>query len=646
MHRYRIFHILALFLVLIILAGLLPQTTPAERAAAASASPALLSQSGGASLGVAYGSGFMYVGMGPRLYIYNVSILSNPVLLGISGLLPDVIQDVELVESTNRVYVTLGEGGLAVFSTVNKTTPELLGTYDTPGFARGLFMNGNYAYVADGVNGLVVLNISTPTAIFQAAYYDTPGEARMVAITGTNRTFVADGTGGMLVFEVNPSAGEITPKASWLPPSGVTESVVVGGETDTIVYLALGDAGVRSLKVSQNYVVFWEEKDGFTVNNTPGYAQDLMMYGTYLYVADGVGGLRVINKDATLLNELGDFDSAGIASGLDLYCSISGCYVFLADTSSVYVATALEVTHPTGMASRSSLALPTRLAVSGDTAYLADPLQGLRIVNLSNPSQPTLTGTFDTPGVTYDVAVREATAYVADGLAGLQMIDITNPSLPVKSGEVNTPGDTVGVALADDAVYLADSDNGLVGIAFTETQVISGTFNTAGTALDVAVAGGYAYVADGLNGLVIVNRSPLEAMTLAGWVNTPGRASALALSGDLLYLADGTSGLRIYHVGNPSLPLELGVYDTVGEAVDVAVTGSMVYLVEKDAGVHMLDVSDPVRPRRVLFYPTIGSARGVAADTRYVLIGDEQGGLLVLSAPPSSYFLRLPLVMR
>ena len=130
MHRYRIFHILALFLVLIMLAGLLPQTTPAERAAAASASPALLSQSGGASLGVAYGSGFMYVGMGPRLYIYNVSILSNPVLLGISGLLPDVIQHVELVESTNRVYVTLGEGGLAVFSTVNKTTPELLGTYD------------------------------------------------------------------------------------------------------------------------------------------------------------------------------------------------------------------------------------------------------------------------------------------------------------------------------------------------------------------------------------------------------------------------------------------------------------------------------------------------------------------------------------
>ncbi len=620
----------------------------ADRAVAAPDSPALLSQSGGASLGVAYGSGTMYVGMGPRLYIYNVSILSNPVLLGISGMLPDVIQDVVLVDSTNRVYVTLGEGGLAVFSTVNKTAPLLLGTYDTAGFARGLFMDGNYAYIADGANGLVVLNISNPSAIVQAAYYDTPGNARGVDrfyYDGGAKTYIADGSEGLQVLAVNVSTGEVGWLASWKPEDYpvYVEAVVV---LDRMVYMALGDQGVRVIRVSLENTVF----DNYAITDTPGYAQDFMLMDTYLYVADGVGGLRVINKDTGLLNEMGAFDSPGIASGLALYPVTGGCYAFLADTSGVFVVTTLDETHPTGMASRSSLAVPTRIAVSGDTAYLADPIQGLRIVNLSNPSAPALTGMFETPGVTYDVAVRDATAYVADGKAGLQMVDITNPSLPVKRGEVNTPGDTVGVALADDAVYLADSDNGLVGITFTETLtgtvVVSGTFNTNGTALDVAVAGGYAYVADGLNGLVIVNRYPLETMTLAGWFDTPGKAYALALSGDLLFLADGTEGLRIFNIGNPVVPLQLSTYDTMGEAVDVAVRGSMVYLVEKDAGVHMVDVSDPVRPRQVLFYPTTGAARGVAADARYVLVGDEQGGLLVFSAPPSSYFLRLPLVMR
>jgi hypothetical protein len=64
--------------------------------------------------------------------------------------------------------------------------------------------------------------------------------------------------------------------------------------------------------------------------------------------------------------------------------------------------------------------------VAGDLAFVTDGSSGLQIINITNPSAPTLTGTYDTTQTANDVTVAGDLAFVADGFSGLQIINITN----------------------------------------------------------------------------------------------------------------------------------------------------------------------------------------------------------------------------
>ncbi|MDY6954769.1 MAG: dockerin type I domain-containing protein, partial [Thermodesulfobacteriota bacterium] len=82
-------------------------------------------------------------------------------------------------------------------------------------------------------------------------------------------------------------------------------------------------------------------------------------------------------------------------------------------------------------------------------------------VDVSDPRDPTIIGSVDTPGTASGVAVIGEKAYVADGLWGLQVIDVSDPRDPTIIGFVDTPGTASGVAVIGEKAYVADHDKGL-----------------------------------------------------------------------------------------------------------------------------------------------------------------------------------------
>ncbi|MDI6756244.1 MAG: hypothetical protein QME78_17875 [Thermodesulfobacteriota bacterium] len=81
-----------------------------------------------------------------------------------------------------------------------------VGYYDTPGYAYGVAVSGNYAYVADGGSGLRIINISDPATPTEAGFYDTPGYAMGVAVSG-DYAYVADGDAGLRIYQGYGPAG-------------------------------------------------------------------------------------------------------------------------------------------------------------------------------------------------------------------------------------------------------------------------------------------------------------------------------------------------------------------------------------------------------------------------------------------------------
>jgi hypothetical protein len=72
--------------------------------------------------------------------------------------------------------------------------------------------------------------------------------------------------------------------------------------------------------------------------------------------------------------------------------------------------------------------------VAGDFAYLADGYDGLRVVDLSDPTAPIEVGWLDTPGYAHDVALAGKLAVLAASYGGLRLIDVSTPSNPVELG--------------------------------------------------------------------------------------------------------------------------------------------------------------------------------------------------------------------
>jgi hypothetical protein len=106
-------------------------------------------------------------------------------------------------------------------------------------------------------------------------------------------------------------------------------------------------------------------------------------------------------------------------------------------------------------------------------AYLADGNTGLRIIDITYPTEPTAAGNYDTPGFAWDVCVVDGYAYVADGASGLQIIDVSDPSNLTVVGSYDTPGSAEGVFVENGYIYVADVGSFMV-LGFNTTGVEEG----------------------------------------------------------------------------------------------------------------------------------------------------------------------------
>ncbi len=276
---------------------------------------------------------------------------------------------------------------------------------------------------------------------------------------------------------------------------------------------------------------------------------------------------------------------------------------------------------------------PYGLHVVGNFVYVADYGQGLQIINVSNPTAPTLAGTYNTPGIAYDVYVASNFAYVANDSSGLRIIDVSNPAAPTLTGTYDTPGNSRGVHVVGNFAYIADYTFGLqiINVSNSTAPTLTGTYDTPGSAYRVHVVGNFAHVADGNFGLQIIDVSNPAVPTLAGTYNTQGIAYGVHVSGNFAYVADGSSGLRIINVSNPAAPTLTGTYDTPGSAFGVHVLGNLAYVADYTFGLQIIDVSNPASPTLTGNYDTLGLsfAYDVHVANNFAYMGDSTSGVQI-----------------
>lgn len=114
-----------------------------------------------------------------------------------------------------------------------------------------------------------------------------------------------------------------------------------------------------------------------------------------------------------------------------------------------------------------------RIVFEGDYAYVADYSSGLQVINITDPTTPTITGSYNTAGNAFEAVVEGNYAYLADDWNGLTVIDISDHSNPTFAGFyyiVPMPRDIV---IEGNYAYLADGGAGLQVVVNSISPVFS-----------------------------------------------------------------------------------------------------------------------------------------------------------------------------
>ncbi|TAK33847.1 MAG: hypothetical protein EPO21_11525 [Chloroflexota bacterium] len=378
-----------------------------------------------------------------------------------------------------------------------------------------------------------------------------------------------------------------------------------------------------------------------------GGAVAFALQGNYAYV--GVGP-RLVTVDITDPAHMTVIGQSDVQSSYIRGVAVSGNYAYAASGTRLNVFDISNASHPTAVAvwvrPTNTPGLAAGITVVGSYAYLADGASGLRIIDISDPLNPSQAGHYVTPGGQgggQAVKVVGSLAYVADGPGGLQIIDVSNPSAPTWVGSFanyaepapsTLTGKALGVFVNNGLAYVGD-DLGLLivdvstpsspsFVSFISTEQC-GQHGVGPGATDVFVVGGRAYVANqgtwgdvqsGLyvhSGLYIVDVSaPATPQFVAQWgtdVRDTGTAHGIAVSGGHAFVAFNAGLFRAVDVvnlqpshyaacppGTPNL-LQAGDYvPKIGSLNGVVVENGYAYGASPWNGLRVMDVSNPASP--------------------------------------------------
>jgi len=358
----------------------------------------------------------------------------------------------------------------------------------------------------------------------------------------------------------------------------------------------------------------------------------------HVYAALGSKGLAAVDvSNPALLSVESTFTPADGSSVASVFAS--GDYAYITNIGNRFkIVNVSNPANPTqaGAETLSGLLVSAvNVSVTGNVAAVVDQVNGLHLIDVSTKSNPQWESVTGIAGA-YDVRLDGAYAYVASIAGGLDIVDygaagtINNPQL--RGGYTPTGGYSVAVFTDGNTAWLADQANGLhvIDVSDRNNPALSSTIAGTAGAYSAAVYDGYTYVCDYTAGLQRVSGG-------AAAFDPPADAQDLFVDADdYLYVIDnggGTpagDGLRIldaFHAGNVGY---LGFVATPGQAHGVFASGDYAYVADGGSGLQIIDIGDRSNPAIVGSRDTAGSAQAVHVAGNYAYVADLAAGLQVI----------------
>ncbi len=233
------------------------------------------------------------------------------------------------------------------------------------------------------------------------------------------------------------------------------------------------------------------------------------------------------------------------------------------------------------------------LFVYGDYVYLAGYKNGLRIVDVSNPSSPVLVDTFPMGTYVVDVFVSGNYAYVLDSDLSIKVLDISQPTMPVLIGDFESQTSIADIWVRGRYLFCAGPFFKVLDISNPSAPREISSIDIGDSGGDIFVDGNYAYIAGPR--FHIIDISDVTKPVMLSTIDLENFGSVF-VSGSYAYLTDENRGFKIFDISNPTRPRMVSRID-LGISQDVALYKNFAFVAAASDGLFIVDVSNPFNPQ-------------------------------------------------
>jgi hypothetical protein len=462
-----------------------------------------------------------------NIRIVDVSDPASPTLAGaVAGGSSDV--DVK----DGLLYQVSAANGLRIWDISNPASPQLLGQAPLSGFSFRVSVQGGYAFIASASGapdgGVLIFDVADPSNPSLISHH--LGYAAFVGVGQGVAAFSGDGQG---YYFLDVSDVEVPSLTAFRPLANWTESIAVKGN------LAFtGSNGFRVFDVSDK-----SNPVQIGYHNTPG-ALVAVSGNLVVYTPNSMGSQNPVNimdiSDPENPVKRGHYTAPVMTNDIALKdhyafiaCWWNGFRVIDFSNPDNPTLAAHHFSWYNGAEPGVEWCYVEALEVQDNYLYLVDwkpfedeDTKGLYIFDISDPLNPFLVKRFaDINSKANDVAVQGNYAYLADGLGGMEVIDVSNVNEPFIAGYLYTPDGSTAIDVEGNYAYLANYINGgiqVADISFPHNPLNAGFYHPTGVfALGATIAGSYVYVSDGIGGFQIYDNLIITGIDQAGIAGGP-----------------------------------------------------------------------------------------------------------------------------
>lgn len=388
----------------------------------------------------------------------------------------------------------------------------------------------------------------------------------------------------------------------------------------------------------------------------PDKARDIVVNGSYAYVATGESGLRIIDiSNSSNPFEVGYYtapvsiNKVSVSNGY-VYLPLSECKsygTFLPTRCSgaLQIIDATDPSNPSRLVCNKMSGTPASISIDGDYAYISESARLLEM-NISNPRFARITKihNVDFRGRT---VINNGYLYVSARYDKFRIVDISNPITFVETGlyDARNPSGTrnaiYDAVVFDKYAYLIVEDIGIeiLDISNPSQPILISTYSLEDEIKNMSFNAGHIYIATENNGLQVINVTNPFSPVQSGAYESPNSVTKLEVINNLIYAAAEENGLRIIDSSNPNMPFEIGNYQLPEEVrkladdydpayiTGIAIEANQAYLAIKDIGIQVVEISNPSSPIGTTFYPLENSINDIVIDDNFAYISTEYNGI-------------------